>query len=124
MQSDQASRTPVAALLASHTLAAIADSAAVLVTIGVLVHPATVGGASAGPTLALLAAVIAVPFMTVSPLAAGLGESRTRRAILSTGMVLHVLALAVLFAAFKLMNAPLAFAGVSLSRWVCRSASR
>jgi acyl-[acyl-carrier-protein]-phospholipid O-acyltransferase/long-chain-fatty-acid--[acyl-carrier-protein] ligase len=114
MQSDHAPRLSVAALLASHTLTALARDAAMLVLFAVLLYPGTLPEADIASTLAILAALIALPFMTVSPLAAGLGERRPRRSLLVLGFVLHVLSLGWLFMAFRLKSVPLALTGVLL----------
>ncbi|HEY5551900.1 MAG TPA: MFS transporter, partial [Opitutaceae bacterium] len=85
-----------------------------LVLFAVLLHPGTLGETNVMATLAALTALIALPFMTVSPLAAGLGERRSRRSLLLTGFVMQVLFLGWLYVAFRMQNVPMAYAGVLL----------
>lgn len=102
------------ALLASHTLAAVAGNAALLMTFAVLLHPGVLPLANVSRTLVALAVLISLPFMVVSPLAAGLGERHARRSLLAAGFAMHVLSLAVLVAAFHLQSVTLAVGGVFL----------
>ena len=114
MQSDKASRTPVVALMLSHALSAVADNAAMLMAFSVLLHPGVLGDGSAGTAMVLLGVLIALPFLTVSPLAAGLGERHSRRALLSAGFVLHVLFLALLVVAFRVESRALVYGCILL----------
>jgi acyl-[acyl-carrier-protein]-phospholipid O-acyltransferase / long-chain-fatty-acid--[acyl-carrier-protein] ligase len=114
MEPDKALRPSVATLMASHTLSALAANSALLILFAVLLHPGVIREADVPSTLAALAALIALPFMTVSPLAAGLGERRSRRSLLALGFGMQVLFLGCLFVSFKMESVPLALAGVLL----------
>lgn len=114
MESPAGSRRSLTALLGAQTLLSFSSNAGKMLVFALLLAPGVLAEKHVDPVLSLLPAILALPYLICSPLAAWGAEKFSSRTVMNAALAVHVVFLGGLALAFQQRNLVAVLAALAL----------